>query len=83
MAVDNFERLANQHQDAVYRHMVRVCGNRDAEDVLIEALKAYRHLDQLRDVVGIPVMPGADRQARLLATQGAGGRAAATATLGA
>ncbi len=33
--------------------MVRVCGNReDAEDVLIEALlKAYRHLDQLRDSV--------------------------------
>lgn len=35
----------------VYRQMIRVCGNReDAEDVLIEALlKAYRHLDQLRD----------------------------------
>src|ERR1035438_425749 len=33
--------------------MVRVCGNReDAEDVLIEALlKAYRHLDQLRNSV--------------------------------
>lgn len=31
--------------------MIRVCSNReDAEDVLIEALlKAYRHLDQLRD----------------------------------
>jgi RNA polymerase sigma-70 factor (ECF subfamily) len=31
--------------------MVRVCGNHeDAEDVLIEALlKAYRHLNQLRD----------------------------------
>ena len=31
--------------------MIRVCGNReDAEDVFIEALlKAYRHLDQLRD----------------------------------
>jgi RNA polymerase sigma-70 factor, ECF subfamily len=51
--VDTFERLANQHKDAVYRQMVRVCGNReDAEDVLIEALlKAYRHLDQLRDSV--------------------------------
>lgn len=47
----DFERLANEHKDAVYRQMVRVCGNReDAEDVLIEALlKAYRHLDQLRD----------------------------------
>ena len=44
-----FEALANQHKDAVYRHMLRVCGNReDAEDVLIEALfRAYRHLDQL------------------------------------
>jgi len=43
--------LARQHKDAVYRQMIRVCGNReDAEDVLIEALlKAYRHLDQLRE----------------------------------
>jgi RNA polymerase sigma-70 factor (ECF subfamily) len=51
--VDNFEKLANQHKDAVYRQMVRVCGNReDAEDVLIEALlKAYRNLDRLRDAV--------------------------------
>ena len=49
----NFERLVNQHKDAVYRQMLRVCGNHaDAEDVLIEALlKAYRHLDQLRDSV--------------------------------
>jgi len=47
----NFDNLARQHKDAVYRQMIRVCGNReDAEDVLIEALlKAYRHLDQLRD----------------------------------
>jgi RNA polymerase sigma-70 factor, ECF subfamily len=47
----NFEALANEHKDAVYRQMIRVCGNReDAEDVLVEALlKAYRHLDQLRD----------------------------------
>ena len=31
--------------------MIRVCGNReDAEDVLVEALlRAYRHLNQLRD----------------------------------
>lgn len=51
--MDNFEKLANQHKDAVYRQMVRVCGNReDAEDVLIEALlKAYRNLHRLRDVV--------------------------------
>ena len=49
----NFEQLANEHKDAVYRQMLRVCGNReDAEDVLIEALlNAYRNLDQLRDVV--------------------------------
>jgi RNA polymerase sigma-70 factor, ECF subfamily len=48
----NFETLANQHKDAVYRQMLRVCGNReDAEDVLVEALlKAYRHLDQLREL---------------------------------
>lgn len=47
-----FETLANQHKDEVYRQMIRACGNReDAEDVLVEALlKAYRHLDQLRDV---------------------------------
>jgi len=47
----NFDRLVTQHKDAVYRQMVRVCGNHaDAEDVLIEAmLKAYRHLDQLQN----------------------------------
>lgn len=53
-AVDNhpmdFEELVNEHKDAVYRQMIRACGNReDAEDVLVEALlKAYRNLDQLR-----------------------------------
>jgi RNA polymerase sigma-70 factor (ECF subfamily) len=49
----SFERLVAQHKDAVYRQMLRVCGNHaDAEDVLIEALlKAYRRLDQLRDLV--------------------------------
>jgi RNA polymerase sigma-70 factor (ECF subfamily) len=49
----HFETLANEHEDAVYRQMVRVCGNHeDAVDVLVEALlKAYRHLDQLRDSV--------------------------------
>ena len=47
----DFDALTRQHQDHVYRQMVRVCGNyADAEDVLVEALlKAYRHLDQLRD----------------------------------
>jgi RNA polymerase sigma-70 factor (ECF subfamily) len=45
----DFEALTNKHKDAVYRQMLRACGNReDAEDVLIEALfRAYRHLDQL------------------------------------
>jgi len=47
----NFEKLANEHKDAVYRQMLRACGNReDAEDVLIEALlKAYQHMQQLND----------------------------------
>jgi RNA polymerase sigma-70 factor, ECF subfamily len=47
----DFEALANEHKDAVYRQLIRACGNReDAEDVLIEALlKAYRNLGQLRD----------------------------------
>src|SRR5215470_13925925 len=47
----DFEALANQHKDEVYRQMIRSCGNReDAEDVLAEALlKAHRHLAQLRD----------------------------------
>ena len=47
----NFERLTEQHKDAVYRQMLRVCGNReDAEDVLLEALwKAFRSLDSLAD----------------------------------
>jgi len=45
----DFEQLSHRHKDAVYRQMVRVCGNReDAEDVLIDALlKAYRSLDDL------------------------------------
>jgi RNA polymerase sigma-70 factor (ECF subfamily) len=47
----DFAALTSQHKDPVYRRMIRVCGNReDPEDVLVEALlKAYRHLDQLRD----------------------------------
>ncbi len=47
----NFEELTNEHKDAVYRQMLRVCGNHaDAEDVLMEALlKAYKSLEQLRD----------------------------------
>src|SRR5215471_6844930 len=47
----DFEHLANQHKDAVYRQLMRACGNReDAEDVLIEALlKAFSHLNQLQN----------------------------------
>jgi RNA polymerase sigma-70 factor, ECF subfamily len=47
----DFEKLVAEHKNAVYRQMIRACGNReDAEDVLIEALlKAYRHMEQLRD----------------------------------
>jgi len=47
----NFDELANEHKDAVYRQMLRVCGNQaDAEDVLMEALlKAFRSLGQLRE----------------------------------
>jgi len=46
-----FDRLADQHKDAVYRQMIRVCGNHDdAEDVLVEALlRAYRNIDKLED----------------------------------
>jgi RNA polymerase sigma-70 factor, ECF subfamily len=51
LQVVDFERLAKAHKDAVYRQLVRVCGNRDdAEDALVEALtSAYRSLDSLRD----------------------------------
>jgi len=47
----DFEALANEHKDAVYRQLIRACGNReDAEDVLVESLlKAYRSLGQLRE----------------------------------
>ena len=47
----DFEALAAEHKDAVYRQMIRACGNReDAEDVLVEALlKAYQGLDKLQD----------------------------------
>jgi RNA polymerase sigma-70 factor, ECF subfamily len=46
-----YDRLVARHKDAVYRQMVRVCGNRDdAEDVLAEALlSAYRASDDLRE----------------------------------
>ena len=47
----DFEALTQQSKDAVYRQLIRVCGNReDAEDVLIEALlKAHKNLDSLHE----------------------------------
>ncbi len=47
----DFEALVVEHKDAVYRQMIRTCGNReDAEDVLAEALlRAYENLDQLHN----------------------------------
>ena len=47
----DFERLMKLHKDAVYRQLVRTCGNRDdAEDALVEALtSAHRSLETLRD----------------------------------
>ncbi len=46
----SFEQLVNQHKDAVYRQMIRVCNHReDAEDALATALmhafKAYDRLE--------------------------------------
>ncbi len=52
MSTDHqFEELLATHKDAVYRQMVRVCGNYDdADDALAEAmLRAYRAMDSLRD----------------------------------
>ncbi len=56
----NFQELANEHKDAVYRQMLRVCGNHaDAEDVLMEALlKAYRSLGQLREAAAFKAWLG-------------------------
>jgi len=61
----DFEALTRPHKDAVYRQMLRVCDNReDAEDVLVEALlKAYRHLDQLRDSAAFRSWLGISRAA--------------------
>lgn len=49
--MEDFDTLAAEHKDAVYRQLIRACGNeQDAEDVLVEALlKAYQSLDQLRE----------------------------------
>jgi RNA polymerase sigma-70 factor (ECF subfamily) len=47
----NFDQLMVRHKDAVYRQMVRMCGNADdADDVLSESLlNAYRAMHQLSD----------------------------------
>lgn len=49
MSAERFEQLVNQHKDAVYRQMVRVCNHReDAEDALGTALlQAFKAYDQL------------------------------------
>lgn len=49
--MDRYESLVRKHKDAVYRQMVRTCGNYDdAEDVLAESLlNAYKAIDQLDD----------------------------------
>lgn len=49
MDSDAFEQLVHEHQDAVYRQMLRVCNHReDAEDALASALLlAFKSLDQL------------------------------------
>ena len=69
----DFEALANEHKNAVYRQMIRACGNReDAEDVLIEALlKAYRNLGATARFGGVPFMAGPDRPAGVLAVEAA------------
>jgi len=47
----DIERLIEKHKDAVYRQLVRVCGNHDdAEDALAEAFRAaVQASDQLKD----------------------------------
>lgn len=54
MAADSreqFESLVHQHQDSVYRQLLRTCGKKeDAEDALVDALlNAYRAFHQLDD----------------------------------
>jgi RNA polymerase sigma-70 factor (ECF subfamily) len=48
---ERFDALVRSHKNAVYRQLLRVCGNHDdAEDALVDTLlQAYRSLDQLRD----------------------------------
>ena len=49
----DIERLINRHKDAVYKQMVRACGNHeDAEDALADALfAALKSSEQLRDPI--------------------------------
>lgn len=52
MTMQIVHRIFYDHKDAVYRQMVRVCGNaEDAEDVLTEALViAIEASGQLKDM---------------------------------
>lgn len=51
MSSARYDRLIEEHKDAVYRQIFRVCGNYDdTEDVLVETLlAAYQALDNLQD----------------------------------
>lgn len=46
-----YDSLVKAHKDAIFREMLRVCGNReDSEDILVEALvTAYKESKSLRD----------------------------------
>ena len=52
----DIEREIARHKDAVYRQMVRVCGDADdAEDVLMEALiSAFRASERRQGRRGLP-----------------------------
>jgi RNA polymerase sigma-70 factor (ECF subfamily) len=47
----DYEREVARHKDAVYRQMLRLCGNaEDAEDVLVEAIvKGFQKAETLDD----------------------------------
>lgn len=46
----NFEALANEHKDAVYRQMIRACGSRKMPSLS----RQYRDVNELRDVEELP-----------------------------
>ena len=62
-----FDQLMARHKDAVYRQMVRMCGNPDdAEDVLSESLlSAYRAMQHgLLGTQRVHDVPGEARMRR-------------------